>query len=338
MSTAKKIIAVFLSTLIGILATILPINALIFEKTVPTITSDLQTELKTLSTTAQLDIYIWYKDIDHEEVEEQTYKKTGISPSELNVEISGEKTLLELKALENLTDKQAVESYMQLTQPQRELEKANTDEFIETKRALSRVEYNKKSTSILTSNNIAEKDIIFESEYAPMVIMKADLQTINKLKSDSNIESIGIFEEPDEENNQLEIDENVQQSTASNLTQAEKIRQTMGFNKVYNELGLTGNGVKVGMLEWKNPSNTAEELDMSRVHYVGTPIILGDHAENTAKIIAGDNMGLSKNVEIYSTVRDYYNTTTTFSNLEILLSHDIKILNVSTMIHHTDLT
>lgn len=167
----------------------------------------------------------------------------------------------------------------------------------------SRIAYAEKSDKIKDIADIDDTNIIFDSQYAPFIICELSKSQINKLNKDTRIEEIGYFEEP-------------------LLTECsvESVTGTTGQSKLETLLGLTGDGINVGMVDLGYPL-ADEELDLSEITMIGSPSYDG-HATNTAKILKGEDNGLAKNINLFSTNGE-------FSNIELMLTEGVKIINVS---------
>ncbi|MBE6824219.1 MAG: hypothetical protein E7513_02615 [Ruminococcaceae bacterium] len=252
----------------------------------------------------KIPVYIWYKDISQEVIDTQVKNSIGLTVDTLSEDLPmPDATLLnEIKA-DNINAENNMQAYLAKTEKERAKEKENTDRFVQTRRGLSRKAYAEKSKQIKDIASINNSDVIFNSQYAPFIICELTEPQIKALEKDSRIESIGYYEEP----------------IAAECT-VESVKGTTGQSKLESLLGLTGDGVNVGMVDGGYPL-ADDELDLSEITMIGSPSYDG-HATNTAKILKGEDSGFAKDINLYSTNGD-------FSNIELMLTAGVKIINVS---------
>ncbi len=261
-------------------------------------------------------VYIWLTDVDHEEVISETEKTLGYGEDDLAVvdEYISEELAVAISNLsekEDPTVKDELQQYMKKTEKKRKAEKEKTDKYISEKRSNYRDEYNKKSKDFLEKAKISDEEIIFRSQYAPMIIAEITLKQIEKVAKYESIMSISFYEDKDVENPMGIGDYN----TNTKLTDLK------------NNLNLHGTNVRLGVVEGENITIT-EELPASRFNLVGNIYFNPetDHVQNTAKILAGNN-GVADNAIVYSSAN--MSTQNYYEAIEHLLNNNVVLINSS---------
>ena len=143
------------------------------------IDSYLNEKLETASQDELISVHIWYKDINQNSVEQLVENECGFSKEEIAIEY-------EMPSVELITSykngdvsaKTEMSNYMHRTENLRTKEKQRTDEYVITRRNVSKSKYNEKSFDIISSLNIPEDKIIFRSEYAPTLIAELNKDEI----------------------------------------------------------------------------------------------------------------------------------------------------------------
>ena len=254
----------------------------------------------------EVPVWIWYKDIDYSIVDSLTKSKTGISPEECSI-IDSEFSKIDFKSVDTLEErKKEIKNYLNHTRIKREKENRLTQNYVKMHRKYSRMEYSRKAKNIISSNKISS-NIIFESKYAPCIIACLNKARINDMEKNRDIESIKLYKKS-----------KIETCTVNT------VKSSSGLTKLDDKYGLTGNGVKVGMIDSGHPSSCSE-LDLSSIQMIGSYSPSG-HAQNTARILVGTNSGLAQNIELISAVGD---TNYCFTNVESLLTAGAEVVNVS---------
>lgn len=271
---------------------------------------------------AKIPVYIWYKDIDFDKVDTLTAKETGLTPADCEV-ITDFPSATTLYGLEN-DEQQAeaeMEQYLVRTQEARAIEKERTNTYKSARKEIAREEYDEKSSTVKSKLSLNENDIIFSSQYAPMIIANMTPEEIDNASKLSVVEEIGYYEEPTIENPSVDKDEGV------------SAKESMGLTKVYEKLGLSGKNVNVGLIEFNIPGIYGDEeleFNLDDITIVETPnhkIITDkpkdhEHPNNTCRIMAGVQTGIAKDIKIYA-------TNANFSNIEALLECNLDIIEVN---------
>lgn len=246
-----------------------------------------------------ISIYVWYDDIQQKLVDEKTEQKIGYSAEDCS-KIDFIKTDL---TMSQNNDVNQINQFIEKTKSQRKVEKERVNNYVFERREISRKLYKTKSNNMLEAMDIKSDNISFVSQYAPMIILNVNKNQIDNISKVSGVNEIGYYSEP-----------------VFELPTIESCQFSSGQSKLYDNLNLSGEGIKVGMIEGGYPEPD-DELDTNSIVNVGNVGTSG-HATNTAKIMVGHNSGFSKNISLYS-------TDAKFSNIELLLTNDVKVINVS---------
>ncbi len=263
------------------------------------------------STNEKIPVVVWYKDISQTKIDAQVKEKTGLTVNSLSEDLTMPDTSL-LNDIKNneMTAEKRMHEYLEKTKPIRDKEREKTENFVQERRKLSRQAYTEESELILDIATISDSEIIFNSRYAPMIICELTVSQIKELEKDTRIESISYYEEP------------VNQECV--VTNVENVKPITRQNDIENILDLTGDGIKVGMVEG-GYAGVDEELPEGSVINIGN-VPVHWHATGTAKVLKGTVNGFAKDIELYSTNGDY-------SNIELLLTQGVDIINVSWDFH-----
>lgn len=267
----------------------------------------------------EIPVYIWYNDINQVSVENEVYKRTGLSLSNMELDYTSptseliqslsEASIGNIDAnLENLLDQHLEENSIA-----REIELNRTNTYTSTRRDVSREKYSEKSEIITNEINIIEKRVKFRSQYAPMIIATLTPEQILKAKNNSNINSIDVYSE-------LEFEE---ESINGNFL------DTMGVNSIVSKIpSLTGDGIRIGIFDYHSLSQDYAEqygINFENVEILSPVRTGGDHGTYVAGIAAG-RYGVAPDAKIVSAA--------TFNNpfyeiMESLISSGVNVINIS---------
>lgn len=194
-------------------------------------------------------VYIWLTDVDHEEVIAETENTLGYGEADLEVvdeDISEElaAAICSLSEKEDDSVADELQEYMQKTEKKRKAEKEKTDKYISEKRNNYKEKYNKKSKDFLEKAKISEDDIIFRSQYAPMIIAELTIKQIEKVAKSDEVTDISLYEE---------FIASPQAVTAT----MDEVKSSTNIDKIH-DIGLTGSGVKVGIYDSGNFGDDSE--------------------------------------------------------------------------------
>jgi len=193
----------------------------------------------------KMPLYVWYKDIDQISVDNEVEKLIGLTREELSID---NPVFSESDTMQNDSIEEWMNSYLKSTNSARELEEQRTDKFIMTRRDLSREKYSVKSEKIKESISLKDEDIIFNSEYAPMIICEMTKNEVLEALKQPQIEFVNIYEE-------LQIEACTPSS----------VKSTTHIDNLHSKLNLTGQGVKIGMIDTGFPqSNTQSSASIRK--------------------------------------------------------------------------
>lgn len=268
------------------------------------ITDLLKEKMNNTSNEDLLPVYVWYRDINQNTIDKITETELGYSKVEIsqNIKMPSLPVLDALRSESNNSES-ILNDYLIDTKESRAQELSLTEQYITKRREISREHYNSRVQIILDDYDIFDDNLDFHSKYAPMFLANLSIEQINKLSEDSMIEEIGFYEEP--------VAEECTVESAKTTTRQDRLEDT---------LGLTGDGIKVGMAEGGYPEQH-EELDLNSIIKIGTPDDSG-HATNTARTLVGNESGFSKEITLYST---NYN----LANIETMIDAGVVLINIS---------
>jgi hypothetical protein len=157
----KKVLSLTIAIvlLLGVFA--MPVSS--EDDIIQKITDELQAKLDELNDSDKVDIYIWTYDIDYEAVEDEVESLTGFREESFQAD--------------------ANEMYSERSEEERDELSQNVDNYIMAKREISSREYGILNTDFV-ENHIPNANIIFQSQFAPMIIAevtKADVYRLEEL-------------------------------------------------------------------------------------------------------------------------------------------------------------
>lgn len=303
------------------------------------ISEDLKAVMENSDKDEKIKVYLWYKDIDQDEVDALTTQATGLTPESCEVieEFPSQELISSLKNDEPGAEAQMKE-YMKCTKPARKAERERTDRYSSKRREISNEKYNEKSRNIKNALSISDNDVEFSSQFAPMIIAEMTKNEIETASKNSNIEEISLYMEPKMEEESIE--------SAIKTTNVDKVN-----NPLY--LGLTGDEVKVGIIEnGRGIFSTDSEEDLNEdidnfddleriVLDQETPNII--YTDNGGSILDFGNVAVINGALIPDTHANavaittlsvapeakLYFTNYNFRNIETLISAGVEIFNVS---------
>ncbi len=278
-------------------------------------------------------VYVWLNDIDQKQVDKAVEQKTGLRADNLAVideNISNELATRIVSEADNdkLTTEteKMLQAYLDRTAAQRTQERERTDLYTATRRAEAKAKYNEKSASFLTKNSINSEKVIFNSNYAPMLILELTKQEINALAKREDVVIIGLYQEI------ITVDEAV--------TIAEGMEKT-SVTRIKTVSGLTGDDVKLGIVDnyglaVENP--IIDTVFGQRVHNI-TGYATADttsHVYGVATVMASSS-GVAHAAEIYTVGVTANNPNTpefesgynVLECIELLLDQNVACINIS---------
>lgn len=275
-------------------------------------------------------VYIWYNDIDQNKVDMLTEKTTGLTKDNCSIidTVLTDGINAMSKNTFSLSEKSDLDRFISLSEESRKKEKLAVEEYIVTHREISRTEYNKKSDILLKKFDLDNNNISFVSNYSPLIIANLTVDEIDTISNDPTVEQLGYYEEYEY------VEESIE--SAINTTNIDKINTNSALN-------LTGEGVKVGVIENKsvvlsidNPDGIAVEnttptirntLEGVNLVDYGNVIIVGNTSYNNVKgshpyLVANTLLSVSPGITLYSSNTDY-------NNIEAMISDGVQILTMS---------
>ena len=255
----------------------------------------------------KIPVWIWYKDINQTQVDNIVKTRTGLTAENAAVDYAMPSPAL-LNSLQNEEpgSQAQMQAYLAATAQARALEAQRADTLIMTRREVAREQYNVKSAEIIEEVNLDADDIIFKSQYAPVVIAEMTKSEIAAIAKNNYIEKIEIYEEPVIE-------------TADEFSES-PFKETLKIPDIRDTMGLYGENVKVGIADDGRVEGTHSEFENSNITYLGNEQT-GSHATLMARIICGEN-GIAPDANCYST---NYGLET----IEELLSYGVQLINIS---------
>ena len=325
MKKCKMLLSIFMSCIILLLSVVPVLGETIITINPTVISEDLKAVMETSSDNDKILVHVWYYDINQDMIEKSVEQTCGLTKE--NIKVDYEMPSMDLILACKNGDANAkieMDNYLKRTEKPRLKERERTEEYVQTRRELSKTEYTQKSNGIINDFNISEDKILFKSEYVPTFIAELNKNEIELLASDSRIESIEHYipyECSDAEvSNDLSTD---------NIVTLEK--EVSGITKINEVFGLTGEGVKIGMIESSCPDVTNDTIDDANI-VIRDNSIIKEHSINVARIIVGDTDGIAKDATLYS-VRNpdnyFGNRTFEFAQIEWLIEQGVSVINMS---------
>lgn len=271
------------------------------------ISEDLYQEFFRLETEQQdlkkekIPVWIWYEDINQKQVDREVTEQTRLTQENLSADFKMPDSYL-INALQNrkIGSQEKMREYLGRTSVARELEKQRVDEYVVTRRNISRGKYKENFERIKKGFHINKSNIIYSSSYAPVVMVELTKEQIYTIATDKLVESIGLYKNVEVQDSSLD-----------------SIKNSIGITNVYSQLGLNGNHVKIGMIEGGSPESVPG-FDNSHIIVVGNNVAEKNHATGTAIILEG----VAPEATIYSTNCDP-------ANVELMLDQGVKVINMS---------
>lgn len=288
--------------------------------------SKISDELKAIIANVKEDelitVYVWIDDIDYDVIVAQTEKSTGLSEELLlqsGKEIfvtKDEKGVPVIK--EEFKSENELSEFLIATQEEREKLSEDVDTYINEKRKISREAYAENNGTFI-KDNLNSDNVIFQSQYAPMIICRLTKSEIGCLSENKRVSSLSLYEDCEAEDcGNLDIS-----------LPAINADTTIGQ-------GIMGSNVKIGQIETRRPKTGVSSLYGKSITRRGTATT--DHASLVAAIMIGSS-GVAPSASIYSTSAKYnvstnsdnstYSTAVEYENIEWLVSQGVDVINRS---------
>ena len=217
-----SLVSMTLAIIMVVLPVATPISAVDFTSASKQTKIDplLREKMAEASADEKIPVAIWYTDVDQTQIDSLTKDRVGFDAESVALDYEMPSLVTMNSAKEG--DAQAtaeLQDYFQRTERQREIEKQRTDEYVMTRREISRDKYNEKSARVIKEAEIPQKSIGFTSQYAPMIIAKLTVAEITEISANSNVEAVYYEEEEEEETVQPRGDEVVPDLTEERLNE-----------------------------------------------------------------------------------------------------------------------
>lgn len=335
----KKLVSFILSVYIIFSCGVLHMNgsAEVYEQK-DKIAVALQEEMCRANSSDTIPVYIWLNDIDHETIEYQTAQRTGYSKESLISEsVAIIRSVVENNISEfdnsniryndisgfNFKDMSEIAEYLEVTNSKQEILAHKTDKYITAQRELSRNAYLKKSNRFI-QDNLANKKIMFQSQYAPMIICELTKDEISRICLDRRVAQMSLYVDYD----------------ATDLGNFDASLSAICADVTKNQ-GVKGRYVKIGQIESGTPNVNVNALAGKNVIKRCSTPNNEEHATLVASIIVGDD-GVAPSATLYSTSALYDVSSNSiiskfstnklaveYENIEWLISQGVNVINRS---------
>jgi len=292
-------------------------------------------------------VYIWYTDIDHEEVKEQVKNQTGLTEDNISVDYNmpddavldgiAELGSDELKNVDTDFIQTEMKTWLEITENSRNAERERAEFYSTTKREISKEMYNEKSTNLLCELKINNNDVIYNSEYAPMVCVELTVDEIISTAKNTKIELLDYIAD------KIGNIDNLPWLTNLEKNDLTFTLESTGIGKAYSIIGLKGKNVRIGLADGHVTNKSlSTRLTNSDITVVGPyQPTLSDydnqaqfnkfqkHANEMAELIT---YFFAPETKLFSTSVHYCKNNETlkiYSNIESLISNGVKIINMS---------
>ena len=215
--------------------------------------------------------------------------------------------------------------HMELTASARSIEKERTDLYRSTRLTTLKELNTSSSQKVIDIIALSPEKIGFVSSFAPMIICEMTVDEIQLACEISEVQEVDYY-------CPIEASEcSINMGTT---------KATVGIDRINNILGLTGDGVNIGIYETFTVSSqyySAYDINASHVSIVGPSYNTGStHSTYCAGIAAGNN-GIAPSAHIKSATCEYdwqsfdwsnYGNAQ-LSNLEALISDGVEVISIS---------
>lgn len=283
-----------------------------YDDDVEKMTQELKEVLETNDENAIVPVYIWYEDIQYSEIDNLVDTTVGIIESALidnePIPYDSIRDIFEKSRGSEVGEacEKQIREILNDTDNNNTYEKIITEASIMTERLLARMAYNEKAAVVLYNLGIVEEQIIFKSQYAPMIIANVTAGKVEKIIENKSITMVDRYEELEQ-----------YECSVSSTKKASEVQKAVLHS------GLSGNGVKVGIIEGHRPDSSTTVS----YQYVGdTSIATGDHPNGVMNIIGGTE-GIAPSVVFY--VTSGATLSIVHDGVEALLTEGVQVINAS---------
>ncbi len=272
---------------------------------------ELQTVLGQISNNDQVELAVFFQDIDPEIIMNQL--KTA-APEEYEEYVAAQNMSTSLEPNHVIQADLSLKDGGDLEEQESPIDAQLLQEAIEHKRELYKNLYAKLNRAILNSAFPGDEQI-FVSSYAPFAIVKTDKQTALSLDANSSVTSIYLCTDQQYQNEDLGL--------ANQISRADYVRDSMGYN---------GYDVKIGQIELGVPDVTDPSLSAANIVIKPGSAGADLHATYVASILvgtdsSGSNDGLAPAATLYACSVEY--DTDCYEGIEWLISQGVNVVNMS---------
>ncbi len=364
----KKYSAAALAAVLLSLTLLSPASAADAQTTAPAdkIDSILQEKLDSMSSGDTIDVSVWLRDIDYEEVEEEVTQR--LEQKVENGEISEQALLLPEDDLQTMKRQSSGNAQLSAEsfQPVAGLDIAAisqeaAQEFIETKRDVTSQEYAQQNAQVFESLFPKEKqewfrtvpqkqpEVIYSCKYAPNIMMTLTKSQIQEIARSADVEEIYYYNnkvDPEDlpEEEPLTLEASPQTVAASNISLSYQTSTGVSNMRVYNHAD--GTGIKIGQIELGTPNidnvvfqhmkdTNNSDNDKFKILYAGSSEKGNtDHATVVASIMAGKTAEFTSivpNSELYyaGPVNPHNGSIVWKQSMELLVDAGVNVINSS---------
>lgn len=285
-------------------------------------------------------VMIWMDDIDYDKVEamaetvtDTTWESLVAYEENVYMEAVSEVALTEVNAgvspLELKTQDEIMqdsyEAVLTLAADELKIVGAEINEFISAKRDAAKSLYLVNNQE-LVKNSIVKENVEYISKYSPMVIAELTREQIEELAEEEIVTGIYLAGDDGATCDDIE-DVSPGEYSVTATSDYDYYLEYLSADKAHS-MGLTGDGVKVGLLDFKRVDSTDDsELTNSNIIPLGSDEGSHVHGIQMARVICGE-YGMAPDCELYSVYIGETNASY-FAGIELLIDNGVSVVNLS---------
>lgn len=273
------------------------------------ISPQLQQAMEEAAPGEKLPVILWTQDIDHEQIARQVEIRTGLTIDNIQLDTKKDLNLSKLDMSFAETNHLAkaneqVSIALEETKAVRKQKQVLADTYVAQKRSAYTAEYRSQNAQKLQALNVAQSDVVFQSEYSPLMVVDMSAEEIRKAARSAAVLSLDLSQ-----------DAVVQNHSIASSMQTIKADSTASV--------LTGSDVKVGLLEIGVPNTNDSRLG-GKVTVISGAI--DAHATNVALFLHA----MVPDAQIYSMgLGESGNLGNFCYKVEQLISRGVSVINMS---------
>ena len=286
--------------------------------------------IRDLEKTDTVSVYLWYPDINQNEIDKEAEVLSKVDPKEIEKVNSEFNTLKEKFYNENFyNEKDLINQYIAITQNQRKVKAEQVEKFLSQRNKLCLKEYDEKSKKIQDYIGLNEESVIYCSRLAPMIIASLSVEKIYQLENSPYLECIDYYE-------QEQFVEESHETAAAEL-RADTIT-------LDTDLNLSGLNVKIGLVDNHRPLFSTENpegivLDTNEPEYTtvnntlltnyGNLVVVGSTtpSSDTSKLGHPDKM--AKDILYLAPDVILYTSSNSHSKIETMIMDGVHLFSMS---------